>query len=176
MPGIFEGLRIWIVGTLVILFYVSVYSLESTRSVNVLVPHAVTAIVLITVLEIVITIENGRKKADLGKRCTNSIKPLVMISPATERGLIQGHRLLELEQLPLQSLSCEPQLVRFSLPCHLNHHSGCGSPNYPSKPGTFRIVLQSLKTVSHNSLDFPTLTHSNSFTRVVALLLDQKNL
>jgi hypothetical protein len=104
MPGNLQGLRIWIVGTLVILFYVSVYSLESTRNVNVLVPHAVTAIVLITLMEIVIAIEKGRKKADLGRRCTNTMKPLVMISPTPERGLIQGHRLLELEQLPLQSL------------------------------------------------------------------------
>lgn len=134
MPGIFEGLRIWILGTLVILFYVSVYSLESTRNVKVLVPHAVTAIVLITVLEIVITIEKGRKKADPGKRYTNSIKPLVVIFPATERGLIQGHRLLELEQLPLQSLSCEPQLVRFSSFVAFKFvHPSCGSPTKPSK-------------------------------------------
>lgn len=118
MSGVSEGLKVWIAGTLVILFYVAVYSLGSTMDVNSLFPHAIMAAVLFVMLGIVLIIENESKKANLEKRYVNSMKPRFMISPVTEGGIVQGHRLLELGKLPLQSLSCEPQPVQSSSNSH----------------------------------------------------------
>jgi len=118
MSGVYEGLKVWIAGTLVILFYVSVYSLGSTMDVNSLFPHAVITTVLFVMLGIVMIIENESKKVYLEKRYVNSMEPRVMISFAAEGDTVQRHRLLELVQLPPQSLSCEPQPVQSSLRSH----------------------------------------------------------
>ena len=75
MSGVSEGLKVWIVGTLVMLFYVSVYSLGSTMDVDSLFPHAVITTVLFVMLGIVMIIENESKKAYLEKRYLNSMKP-----------------------------------------------------------------------------------------------------
>jgi len=118
MSSITEGFKVWIVGTLVILFYVSICSLGSTMDVNILFPHAVIAAVLATMLWVIMTIENESKKADLEKHYVNPMKPRVMLSFAAEEDITQRHRLLELAQLPPQSLSCEPQPVQSSLRSH----------------------------------------------------------
>jgi glucose uptake protein GlcU len=62
MLGILEGLQMWIIAALIILGYVSFYTICLIENVNALFPHTIAAIVFAIALGITRIIEIERKK------------------------------------------------------------------------------------------------------------------